>query len=237
MFFSGKTAEILSDICVSCGNCYDVCRFGAILRIEAGYQIDALSCEGCGYCSYVCPEKAIVMEERFSGDFFVSKTRLGSFMVHARLGIGSDNSGKLVTKVKKEAKRIAIENNKDFLLIDGSPGIGCPVIASLTGADYVIFVTEPTVSGLHDLVRVYGLVNKFGIKSACIINKYDINLRISNEIQQFIFEKNIIHPCSLPYDESFTNSMTEGKAVVEYGKGALSELLKESWNKLLQIII
>jgi MinD superfamily P-loop ATPase len=157
-------------------------------------------------------------------------------MVHARLGIGADNSGKLVAKVKNEAKQIAKENNKDYIIIDGSPGTGCPVVSSLSGANFVILVTEPTVAGLHDLKRVYELVKKFHIEAGCIINKSDLNLQVSGEIEDFLKEENIIHISSLPYDETFTTAMTYGKTIVEYGESNLKEIIKESWEKVIGIV-
>lgn len=157
-------------------------------------------------------------------------------MVHARLGIGADNSGKLVAKVKNEAKEIAMEERKDFILVDGSPGIGCPVVSSLSGANFVVLVTEPSVSGLHDLKRVYELVKKFKIKAGCIINKADVNPVKCTEIVQFLKENNIVHLTNLPYDENFTRAMVLGQTILEYDHGKLKELLTESWEKIKIIV-
>jgi len=232
-FYSGWIAEINQDECTQCGECADVCRFDAIPVIEGKYTVEALSCEGCGYCAVVCPANAIEMKEANVGKWFVSDTKLKSVMVHAKLNIGSDNSGKLVTKIKNEAKSIAESEGKKIVLVDGSPGIGCPVVSSITGADFVVLVTEPTVSGIHDLKRVYEIVKKFNIPAGCIINKYDINPKINTSIIEFLQKENILYLSGLPYDETFTKSMTNGKTIVEYSNGCLKEKIEESWDKIL----
>ncbi len=232
-FYSGEIAVIDQDKCTKCGKCADVCRFNAIPVINDQYIVQPLDCEGCGYCARVCPEDAITNKSQNVGNWYISHTKVGNTMVHARLGIGADNSGKLVAKVKNEAKQIAKENNKNYIIIDGSPGIGCPVVSSLSGASFVVLVTEPTVAGLHDLIRVYKLVKKFNIEAGCIINKSDLNLQVSNEIENFLKEENIIHISSLPYDETFTAAMTLGQTIVEYGESNLKEIIKESWQKVI----
>ena len=231
-FYSGELAKINPDECINCGLCAEVCRFNAISIVKKQYVVDALNCEGCGYCARICPSEAITNKSLKVGQSYISKTRFGSTMVHAHLGIGADNSGKLVAKVKNEAKRIATETNKDFVLIDGSPGLGCPVVSSLSGANFVVLVTEPTVSGLHDLKRVYELVKKFKIKAGCIINKCDINPKMSLEIAAFLCKENIIQLTNLPYDENFTKAMTLGKTIVEYDQDELNKLLTDSWRKV-----
>lgn len=236
-FYSGVIANINQDKCTQCGECAEICRFNAIPIINEQYIIMPLNCEGCGYCARVCPTEAITMEEQNVGKWHISETKVGNTLVHARLGIGAENSGKLVAKVKNEAGRIAKESDKDFVLVDGSPGIGCPVVSSLSGADFVVLVTEPTVSGIHDLKRVYELVNKFKIKAGCIINKSDLNLQISDEIERYLKKENIIHISNLPYDETFTMAMTNGQTIVEYNDNSLKALLTESWNKVKQITI
>ncbi|MCD4680196.1 MAG: ATP-binding protein [Bacteroidales bacterium] len=235
-FFSGVIAKIDQDECTKCGKCADVCRFDAIPIINQQYTVIPLDCEGCGYCARVCPTSAITMEEQNVGKWQISKTRVDNILVHAKLGIGAENSGKLVAKVKNEAKRIAKENSKDLIIVDGSPGIGCPVVSSLSGASFVILVTEPTVSGLHDLKRVYELVHKFNLKAGCIINKYDLNLDVHNEILDFLKKENIVHISSLPYDETFTKAMTIGKTIVEIEKSKIKELLEDSWQYIKELI-
>ena len=236
-FFSGELAYIHQDECIQCGKCDDVCRFNAIPIIDGKYIVDPLSCEGCGYCARVCPTKAIENKDLNVGQWYMSNIKTGSIMVHAKLGIGADNSGKLVAKVKNEAKELAKELNKSFIIIDGSPGVGCPVVSSLSGAHFVVLVTEPTVSGLHDLKRVYELVKKFNLKAGCIINKADLNLQKALEIETFLKEENIVHISNLPYDESFTKAMTLGQTIVEYSNNNLTKLLTKSWEKIKQSVI
>ncbi len=235
-FYSGELAYINQDECIRCGKCADVCRFDAIPIINSQYIVDPLSCEGCGYCARVCPTKAIVNKSLNVGKWYISNIKTGSIMVHARLGIGADNSGKLVAKVKSEAKDIAEDEQKDFVIVDGSPGVGCPVVSSLSGASFVVLVTEPSVSGLHDLKRVFELVNKFKIKAGCIINKSDINKNVTTEIEDFLKKENIVHIANLPYDEDFTKAMTNGQTIVEYSNGHLRELIVNSWNLILKTV-
>ena len=235
-FYSGELAFIEQFDCIRCGKCKDVCRFDAINVKLNRFIIDPLSCEGCGYCARICPAHCIRNKERLAGQWFISNIKTGSIMVHARLGIGAENSGKLVAKVKNEAKEIASEERKDFILVDGSPGIGCPVVSSLSGASFVVLVTEPSVSGLHDLKRVYELVKKFNIKAGCIINKADINPVKCAEITKYLAEEGIVHLADLPYDESFTKAMTQGQTIVEYDHGFLKDLVVESWEKVKRLV-
>ncbi len=235
-FYSGELAYINQYECIRCGKCADVCRFDAIPIINNQYIVDPLSCEGCGYCARVCPTKAIVNKSLNVGKSYISNIKTGSIMVHARLGIGADNSGKLVARVKSKAKEIAVEEKKNIVIVDGSPGVGCPVVSSLSGASFVVLVTEPSVSGLHDLKRVYELVHKFKIKAGCIINKSDINKNVTSEIVEFLNKENITHIANLPYDEDFTKAMTNGQTIVEYSNGHLKELITDSWNRIKQIV-
>ena len=234
-FFSGVAARIDEDKCTNCGICADVCRFNAIPVINDQHTINTLNCEGCGYCERVCPVEAISMHDQNVGDWYISKTKIENTLVHAKLGIGAENSGKLVAKVKNEAKRLAEENNRDYIIVDGSPGIGCPVVSSLSGANFVVLVTEPSLSGLHDLRRVYELVKKFNLKAGCIINKYDINTDVTKDIIQFLNEESVEHIASLPYDENFTKAMTFGKTIVEYDHGELKDLILSSWEKIKKL--
>lgn len=245
-FYSGESAVINPTLCSACGRCTEVCRFKAVemprepqpaeTENPAAYTVSPLDCEGCGYCARVCPEKAIIMEPMNVGKLYISSTKAGNTMVHARLGIGAENSGKLVAQVKKEAKRIAEEEGKDLVLVDGSPGIGCPVVSSLSGADYVVLVTEPTASGLHDLKRVYQLVKQFKIPAGCIINKADLNPDITHEIERLCQEEGVGKISRLNYDETFTRAMTEGKTVIDYGENQLKPILIRSWEKILDTL-
>jgi len=228
-FYSGVVANINQDACIQCGKCAGICRFEAIPVIDGKFIVQSLDCEGCGYCARICPTDAIILEKRVVGDWYISAIRTGSIMVHARLGIGAENSGKLVAKVKNEARRIASEQRKDLVLVDGSPGIGCPVVSSLSGANLVVLVTEPTVSGLHDLQRVCRLVQKFGIPAGCIINKADLNPEITRQIRDFVAANNILPLMDLPYDESFTEAMTQGHTIIEHGADRLQANIRQNW--------
>jgi len=217
-FYSGTEAVIDPNACINCGKCDDVCHFDSIGQNEESYYVEPMKCEGCKYCVYVCPTNAITMKDRWSGHTYISQIKTSGTMVHAKLGIGSDNSGKLVAEVKGMAKQAAKMLKKEYIIVDGSPGVGCPVLSSLSGAKFVVFVTEPTVSGLHDLKRVHELVKKFKIKSGCIINKYDLNLNMTMEIKEYLKEENIMHLAELPYSNFFKKSLREYKTVVEYNE-------------------
>jgi MinD superfamily P-loop ATPase len=233
-FFSGELAVINHEICTMCGKCEEVCRFKAISQHNSQYHIDEPNCEGCGYCELVCPEKAILMEQRKSGTVHISGIRTGSTMVHARLEIAGENSGKLVARVKQEATRIAKEGERDYILVDGPPGIGCPVISSLSGASFTILVTEPTNSGFHDLTRIHKLIKRFNIPSGCIINKSDLNKNMVKEIKEYLIEEGIFHLADIPYDDSFIRSMVNLKTVIEINPDIYSALA-EIWTEIKQL--
>ncbi len=233
-FFSGDLAVIDPDICSSCGECLEVCRFDAVTVDDDAYSVDALSCEGCGYCARICPVEAITNVEQQAGDWYLSTIRTGSKMVHARLKIGADNSGKLVAKVKQEARKIAEETAKPLVLVDGSPGIGCPVVSSLSGAAFVVLVTESTVSGLHDLRRVYELVKNFNLKAGCIINKADLNAEVLQELRAYLEQEGIVALSEIPYDEAFTAALTNGKTIVEWDS-TQRERLESCWTTIKQL--
>lgn len=231
-FFSGSLAVIDPFQCTGCGDCTRICRFGAIEVRNHIYKVDPLRCEGCGYCARICPANAIKNKEKLAGQWYISGIRTGSSMVHARLAIGADHSGKLVAKVKNEAKDLAFEERCAYVLVDGSPGIGCPVISSLSGANLVVLVTEPSVSGLHDLKRVYALVKKFGIRAGCIINKADIHQDMHRRILDFLQKENIAHLGDLPYNEAFTKSIVAGDTIMESGDNTLTHLISGIWGKI-----
>lgn len=220
-FVGGKRAEIDPHRCTRCGLCVDVCRFDAVKRphVDGDYCIDAISCEGCGMCAAFCPQQAIAFEDCTNGQWFVSETRFGP-MVHAALGIAEENSGKLVSLIRREARRIAEEEKKDLLIVDGSPGIGCPVIASITGADMVLIVTEPTLSGMHDLGRVAQLAANFSIPTRVCINKADLNPRIAQDIENNAHKRGIGVAGRVRYTDAFTKAQIMQCSIVEYADGA-----------------
>lgn len=215
-FTSGKKATIIPDRCKSCGYCMQLCRFNAIRKTESSsFVIDPIRCEGCGVCSHFCPHCAVEFLDEVCGDWFHSSTRFGT-LVHAKLGIAAENSGKLVTLVRNEAKKAALEHDSDFVIIDGSPGIGCPVIASLTAADCALIVAEPTVSGLHDFERIADLTRKLSVQAFVCINKFDINQTISNKIEECALNKGIT-PCGvIRYDRTVNDAQRKRMAVTEY---------------------
>lgn len=230
-YYSGELAVINQDLCIRCGKCAEVCRFHAIPVIQNRYQISDLDCEGCGYCEKVCPSNALTLIERKSGRVYISTTKVGSTMAHARLDIGAENSGKLVAKVKNEAKAVAAAKNKQYILVDGSPGIGCPVVSSLSGANYVVLVTEPTMSGLHDLKRINAVIKRFHIRAGCIINKYDLNTEQTSEIKGFMQKEEIAYLAEIPYNSIFSTAMIEGKTIVEL-ESPIKQIVVELWAKV-----
>lgn len=227
-FRSGQTAVIDQNLCTRCGKCIEICRFDAISR---GFMVDPISCEGCAFCSYVCPENAIKMNENISGEWYISETRFGP-LVHAKLGIAEENSGKLVALVRKEAKELAEKKSCDWVIIDGAPGIGCPVIASLSGIDCAIVVTEPTVSGLHDADRVIKVARHFGVSTKVIINKYDLNPDMAKKIEEYCSNNIIELIGKVPFDDSVVKAMVDGKTVMEYENGIVKEKITSIWEKL-----
>ncbi len=231
-FYSGRLAVIDPRRCIDCGKCADVCRFDAIRVIRGHHSVQAMDCEGCGYCARICPARAIAQVGNHVGWWYESGIRTGSDMIHARMKVGAENSGKLVAKVKKEARRVAEAKQRELILVDGSPGIGCPVVSSLSGADYVLMVTEPSVSGRHDLERLYALVEKFRLPAGCVINKADLNPGKRDEIAAFLKEKQIDHIADLPYDLAFSTAMVKGKTIVEEGEPALRMKVESAWRKI-----
>lgn len=228
-FYSGKSAEILLEICVKCGRCIDVCRFDAISQ---DFIVDGIKCEGCGTCFYQCPVNAIKFEQVKSGEWFESNTRFGK-LIHARLGIAEENSGKLVSEIRNHARLVAHKNNNDLIIVDGSPGIGCPVIASISGAHLVVIVTEPTLSGLHDAERVLELTKHFKIPASVCINKYDLNLELTEKMENFCKEKGIELVGKIPYNKVFTQAMIKEQSIVEYEPNCeVSNKISEMWRKI-----
>ncbi len=231
-FFSGYEAVIDPEACAGCGDCVEVCHFDAIIPEGDVYRVLPLECEGCGYCPRVCPVEAIEMRLLKAGEIFVSRTRMDNVMVHAALKIGSDMSGKLVAEVRKEARLQAEKVGAAFIIIDGSPGTGCPVTASITGTDQVVLVTEPTLSGMHDMKRVLEVVENFGIPAGMIINKADINPEITEELKRFAEEKGITLLGTFPYDDIFVEAVNSGRSVAEMEGTEPAKRMQEVWKKL-----
>jgi MinD superfamily P-loop ATPase len=238
-FSGGKKARIIEEKCTSCGKCVLTCRFDAITYpLHTGLagdhvpRINSIFCEGCGVCVRVCEDNAIEFEPAVNGQWYVSKTRYGP-MVHARLGIAEGNSGKLVSLIRQEAWKIARKYQLDFVIVDGSPGIGCPVISSITGSDLVLVVTEPTLSGQHDLDRVAELTRHFQIPTIVCINKWDLNPLIADQIESEAAKKGIRTAGRIRYDPAVTKAQIMKSSVIEYTGGAVSEDIKSLWRNII----
>jgi MinD superfamily P-loop ATPase len=226
-FWSGRVAEIDPEICTQCGQCLEICRFFAI----EDFRIDPVSCEGCGFCSNICPDRAITMNDNLSGHWFISDTEYGP-LVHARLGVAQENSGKLVAVVRKQAKSIAESEGKDLIISDGPPGIGCPVISSLSGASLAILIAEPTLSGMHDLDRILDVCSHFGVRTLVCINKYDLNLDNARQIENHCLNRGIEIAGKVPFDNAVTESIVRGVPVVKHSDGPVSQEITEMWHMI-----
>ncbi|HEX79300.1 MAG TPA: 4Fe-4S binding protein [Dehalococcoidia bacterium] len=226
-FWSGQVAIIDKGRCTRCGLCQKLCRFNAI----KDFKIDATLCEDCSFCSRACPFKAITMKEKLAGRRFISDTIYGT-LVHAQLGIAQENSGKLVADVRRQARQIAESKGVELIISDGPPGIGCPVISSLSGASLALLVAEPTLSGIHDLERVIGVCKHFGVPAMVCINKYDINKENSRRIAQYCSESGVEVAARIPFNNIVTEAMVHGQPVVEYVDGTISREIKKLWGKV-----
>jgi len=227
-FKGSKVAVIDETKCIRCGLCREKCVFGAI---DSDLNVDAIACEGCGVCDIVCQANAVTLVERVSGSSYISKTKYG-FMAHAILHPGESNSGKLVTLVRQNAKIVAEKEKSDLIIIDGSPGIGCPVIASITGVDAGLVVTEPTLSGIHDLERVLQLLDHFSVAAFVCVNMFDINMDNTKRILSFCRENGIEVVGRIPFNPKVTEAMVNGKTIVEYSpRSAVANEIKNMWEK------
>jgi MinD superfamily P-loop ATPase len=230
-FWSGQVASIAQDRCTQCGLCQEMCRFRAI----ADFTVDRTSCEGCGFCSRICPADAITMKENMAGHWYISDTSCGP-LVHARLGVAQENSGKLVATVRKQAKTLAESGNFDYIISDGPPGIGCPVISSLSGADLALLVVEPTLSGIHDLERVMAVCHHFAIPALVCVNKYDINRDNTQNIEDYCREQGTKVIAHIPFDNAVTEALIHGQPVVEYSKAAVSAKIEKLWQDIAELL-
>lgn len=226
-----KTAVIDETACTRCGACVEKCRFNAIRE----FRVNPISCEGCAVCTLVCPASAVSMHDKVAGESFISETRFG-LLCHARLNPGEEASGKLVSVVRNQAGKIAREKKLELVIVDGSPGIGCPVIASIGGVDLVLVVTEPTMSGLHDLERILAVAKHFRVPSVVCVNKCDINPGKAGEIEEYCKEQGVRVVGKIPYDVSFTKAMIEGKTVIEYTGAGVSEIIRDVWSNVLEAL-
>ncbi|MDD5094371.1 MAG: ATP-binding protein [Dehalococcoidia bacterium] len=226
-FWSGQAAQIDSQKCIQCGLCQEMCRFEAI----KDFKVDSVSCEGCGFCAHLCPVQAIALRENMAGHWFISDTRYGP-LVHARLGIAQENSGKLVALVRQQARELAEKQGSSLIISDGPPGIGCPVISSLSGASLAVLVTEPTLSGIHDMERVLGVCRHFGVPAMACINKCDSNDYNTYQIVRYCHSQNVEVAAQIPFDNTVTEAMIQGLPVVEYRQNDVSRQINVLWETI-----
>ncbi|MBN2046526.1 MAG: P-loop NTPase [Anaerolineaceae bacterium] len=212
LFSGGEIARINQEACAACGKCMEVCRFDAVLNADYQYTIDPISCEGCGACAIVCPTQAISLQQEINGEWYQSTSRYGT-LVHASLYPGQENSGKLVERIRSHAERLARESHSDLILVDGPPGIGCAVHSAVTGADMAVLVTEPSVSGIHDMKRAYATLQQFSVPAVVCVNKYDLNLKETRKIEEFCKANQIPVIGMLPFDSNVITAMTQGQPV------------------------
>jgi MinD superfamily P-loop ATPase len=230
-FWSGQVAFIDEGKCNKCGLCQDLCRFDAIIE----YTVDAVSCEGCGFCSHICPVDAITMKENLAGKWTISDTKYGP-LVHARLGIAQENSGKLVATVRQKARELTEKMKSEIIITDGPPGIGCPVISSLSGVSLALLVTEPTLSAIYDLERVLSVCGHFGVQPLVCINKYDINEENTVQIEDYCDKQGIEKTLRIPFDNVFTEAIVQGLPVIEYAQNGTAVLLENLWKQVLKFL-
>ena len=231
--FSGSQKPVIDySKCIKCGLCRKLCRFNAI---DETITIKDELCEGCGVCALACPQNAIKMENEINGRIYSGKSRYGEF-IYARLGIGAENSGKLVTIVREIGRHLAFEKNRGWVLTDGPPGIGCPLIASLTGADFALVVTEPTYSGMSDMQRVIEVALHFGVRVGIVINKYDLNLKRTEEIQNYSRYRGFLFLGKIPFSRNVVNAITQSKPYPELYDDEITEEIKNIWQKIVNVL-
>jgi len=231
-FYGGKKALIDAEECRQCGKCVELCRFVAI---SDDFQVNPLLCEGCGVCFHACPYEAVSLIDDLSGNWYISETVYGPF-AHARLGVAAENSGKLVAKVREKASELAGEKDKNLIIIDGPPGTGCPVVASLSGVDLALVVTEPTIAGIHDLVRILGVADHFGVRKAVCINKYDLDQEKSKEIESYCAENGVTVAGKIYYDPAVSGSLAAATPLVNYAGNKMARQVINLWQSVEKLL-
>ncbi|KPK94784.1 MAG: (4Fe-4S)-binding protein [Anaerolineae bacterium SM23_ 63] len=235
-FWGGQVAKIGQAPCISCGDCVDVCRFDAIHESGGLYHVDPIACEGCAACVYHCPYEAITMEKQIAGQWFRSESHYGP-LFHAELYPAQENSGKLVTLIKQRARLLALDEGHELVIVDGPPGIGCPVISAASGADLALIVAEPSVAGVHDMQRILRTTEHFGVRALVCINKSDLYPEGSAEITSYCYDHNFEVIGTIPYDIGVTEAMTQGEPVTVYQpSGPAGQALREVWTRTISAI-
>lgn len=231
-FIGARIAKIDQTTCTNCGLCYENCRFDSIEIKANKYLINPIKCEGCRLCEHICPAKAIETTPSLENSWFISETRYGK-MVHAQMGPGEENSGKLVAKIREESKALAKKQQKDWIINDGPPGIGCTTISAITGTNHVLLIIEASVTGFHDIQRVIELTNYFNVSMSAIINKFSLNGEISTEIEQYLKRQSIPLLAKIPFDNTITEAQIVQKTIIEYApKNQISKIIKSAWEQL-----
>jgi len=237
-FLSSRKAAIDTELCDACGTCQEYCRFNSIKikrdsQLPPGmrFEVDPLACEGCGLCVHLCPTGAIRFDRVVSGRWFQSESEHGPFL-HARLGLAQSNSGRLVSLLRQRARQIAEKSEIDLVIVDGPPGIGCPTIAALTDASYLLIVTEPSLSAIHDMERLADLAAHFEIPTGICINKYDISEEISRRAEKFAAERDLTIHGKIPYDKAFTDAQLQGRSYLTTGSLEGIERIRKLWRSV-----
>jgi MinD superfamily P-loop ATPase len=241
-FSGGKIAEVISEQCNNCGLCQQHCRYNAVTptgpanrQYSRTWYVDPLACEGCGVCAEFCPNHAIEMKDAVNGEWYKSQCRFGS-MVHARLGVAQENSGKLVTLVRRQARHWAEQQEADLIICDGPPGIGCPVIATINGADFVLLVSEPSLSGVHDLQRALNLVRHFQRPAMLVVNKFDLNPEVTRQMERKAHEQEVTVAGRIPYDPVMVEAQMEGKCIAEYKDSPARHAVCDIWETVQKAV-
>jgi len=235
-FSASKEALIHGEHCIGCERCIAVCRFDALSMVDGVAIVDPIACEGCGVCAHICPEGTITMEDVISGNWYLSETKYGP-MVHAELGIAQENSGKLVALVRREAKKLAQRAGCKYVIIDGPPGIGCPVISAIAQVDLALIVSEPTAAGIHDLERVLALADHFGVETAAAINKYDLDLARTDQIEEYCRGRGTPVVGKIPFDEAVVKAVVEGVPLMAYDPdGQAAQEMRTMWMNVVEYL-